>query len=322
VIATTVSGRDISCLTDEQLFQIYSERGDSAVRAELVRRFLPFARKLALRYLHSREPLEDLVQVASLGLLNAVDRFDPGRGRSFTAYAAPTILGELKRHFRDKGWSLHVPRDLKERALAASQRTERLSIELGRSPTVDELAAALDCTIEETTEALDAGDNYHPQSLDAVVGEDDDDRCPLLEMLGDKDDGYELAEDRQALAAGWIRLSDTEREVLGLRLLRDLTQREISQRIGCSQMHVSRLLRKTMLHLDATTHDAGVSAVDQIGNPDAAMSPSACPKRPRPGGEVRASPRRAPAPRGSVTLHHSQPADTAAQKRVSHRTAS
>jgi RNA polymerase sigma-B factor len=119
------------------------------VRDELVRRFMPFARKLALRYLHSREPLDDLVWVASLGLLNAVERFEPGRGGSFTAYAAPTILRELTRHFRDKGWSLHVPRDLKERALAATRHTERLCAELGRSPTVAELADALRCTIEQ-----------------------------------------------------------------------------------------------------------------------------------------------------------------------------
>jgi RNA polymerase sigma-B factor len=273
VIATTVSGRDISCLTDEQLFQIYSERGDSAVRAELVRRFLPFARKLALRYLHSREPLEDLVQVASLGLLNAVDRFDPGRGRSFTAYAAPTILGELKRHFRDKGWSVHVPRELKERALASSRHRERLSIELGRCPTVDELADALRCTIVQTIEALDAADNYHVQSLDAPSGDDDEDRMPLLELLGDADDGFGLAEDRQSLAAGWRTLSDTERQIVGLRLLHGLTQREISQRVGCSQMHVSRLLNRSIVRLNAP--DGSAPPASAISLRSARQAPSA-----------------------------------------------
>src|ERR1700750_2636621 len=123
--------RDLARLTDAQLLQSHSKDHDLAVRDELVRRFMPFARKLAVRYLHSREPLDDLVQVANLGLLNAIQRFDPGQNRSFTAFAAPTILGELKRHFRDKGWSLHVPRDLKERALAASRHRERLSVEFG-----------------------------------------------------------------------------------------------------------------------------------------------------------------------------------------------
>ncbi|MBV8953371.1 MAG: SigB/SigF/SigG family RNA polymerase sigma factor, partial [Solirubrobacterales bacterium] len=224
---------------------------DPRAREELVRRFLPFARKLALRYVHSREPLDDLVQVASVGLLNAIERFEPGRGKKFTSFAAPTIVGELKRHFRDKGWTVHVPRDLQERALAVSRHTERLSARLGRSPTLDELAGALDCTIEQVMEAIDAAHNYHPASLDAPVANDGEDRCALAETLGNEDDGFELAEHRQALAASWLTLSDVEREVLSLRLVHELTQREISQRIGCSQMHVSRLLRRSMIRLDA-----------------------------------------------------------------------
>jgi RNA polymerase sigma-B factor len=242
--------RDLARLTDVQLLQSHYQDHDVATRDELVRRFMPFARKLAVRYLHSREPLDDLVQVANLGLLNAIQRFDPGQERSFTAYAAPTILGELKRHFRDKGWSVHVPRDLKERAVASSRHRERLSVEFGRSPTVDELADALRCTIEQTIEALDAADNYHLQSLDAPSGDDEEDRTPLLELLGDADNGFELAEHRQCLAANWKTLSDTERRILGLRLLHGLTQREISQRVGCSQMHVSRLLNKSIVRLD------------------------------------------------------------------------
>lgn len=249
MIAAIAPARDRARLTDAELLHRYCQDHDVAVRDELVRRFMPFARKLALRYLHSREPLDDLVQVANLGLLNAIERFEPGPGRSFKAYAAPTILGELKRHFRDKGWSLHVPRDLKERALASSRHRERLSVELGRSPTVDELAHALGCTTEQTIEALDAADNYQPQSLDAP-GDDDEDRMPLLELLGDADDGFELAEDRQSIAARWRTLSDTERRILGLRLLHGLTQREISQRVGCSQMHVSRLLNRSILRLN------------------------------------------------------------------------
>jgi RNA polymerase sigma-B factor len=250
-MSVTVQTRDFARLPDDDLLVCYHQDRDPDALDELARRFIPFARKLALRYVHSREPLDDLVQVASVGLLNALNRYEPGLGKKFTSYAAPTIVGELKRHFRDKGWSVHVPRDLQERALAVSRQTERLSVRLGRSPTVDELAHALACPAEQVIEALDAAHNYHPASLDAPVAHEADDRCALGDTLGGEDDGFELAEDRQLLAAGWASLSDVERQVLGLRLLCDLTQREISQRIGCSQMHVSRLLRRSMIRLEA-----------------------------------------------------------------------
>ncbi|HTT28287.1 MAG TPA: SigB/SigF/SigG family RNA polymerase sigma factor [Solirubrobacteraceae bacterium] len=249
--ATLAARADYARVPDEDLLLIYHQERDPAARDELVRRFIPFARKLALRYVHSREPLDDLVQVACLGLLNALTRFEPGMGKKFTSYAAPTIMGELKRHFRDKGWSMHVPRDLQERALAVSRQMERLSAQLGRSPTVDELAGVLECTVEQVIEALDAAHNYLPASLDAPIAHEEEDRCALGETLGTDDNGFELAEDRQALVAGWASLTDIERQVLGLRLVHELTQREISQKIGCSQMHVSRLLRRSMMRLDA-----------------------------------------------------------------------
>jgi len=248
---TEITPRDLARMADDELLDAYHFDRDPSAREELVRRFLPFARKLALRYIHSREPLDDLVQVASVGLLNAIERFEPGRGKKFTSFAAPTIMGELKRHFRDKGWTVHVPRDLQERALAVTRHTERLSALLGRSPTLEELGTAIDCTIEQVMEAIDAAHNYHPASLDAPVMHDGEDHCALSETLGDDDEGFELAEHRQALAASWSTLSDVEREVLSLRLVHELTQREISQRIGCSQMHVSRLLRRSMTRLDA-----------------------------------------------------------------------
>jgi len=248
---STIAPRGLDRLSDEELLEIYHVERDPFVREELVKRFLPFARKLALRYVHSREPLDDLVQVASVGLLNAIERFEPGLGKKFTSFAAPTIMGELKRHFRDKGWTVHVPRDLQERALAVSRHTERLSALHGRSPRLDELAEALNCTAEQAMETIDAAHNYHPASLDAPVTRDGEDRCALAETLGDEDSGFELAEHRQALAARWSTLSEVEREVLSLRLVYELTQREISQRIGCSQMHVSRLLRRSMSRLEA-----------------------------------------------------------------------
>jgi RNA polymerase sigma-B factor len=271
--AAIVPARDLARHTDVQLLESYCQDHEVAVRDELVRRFMPFARTLAIRYLHSREPLDDLIQVAYLGLLNAIERFEPGRGKSFTAYAAPTILGELKRHFRDKSWSLHVPRELKDRALASSRHRERLYVQLGRCPTVDELANALRCTIPETIEALGAADNYHPQSLDAAGGDDDEERMPLLELLGGFDDGFGLAEDRQSLAARWRTLSEAERQIVGLRLLHGLTQREISQHVGCSQMHVSRLLSRSILRL--STPDGSAPPALAFSSPSARQVPSA-----------------------------------------------
>jgi RNA polymerase sigma-B factor len=248
---TSIAAREYARLPDEEVLIAYHDERDLGAREELVNRFLPFARKLALRYVHSREPLDDLVQVACVGLLNAIERFEPGLGKKFTSFAAPTIVGELKRHFRDKGWTVHVPRDLQERSLAVSRQSERLSSLLGRSPTLDELAEALECSLEQVMEAIDAAHNYHPASLDAPISSDGEDRSPLAETLGDDDIGFELAEHRDELAASWASLSDVEREVLGLRLVGELTQREISQRIGCSQMHVSRLLRRSMVRLGA-----------------------------------------------------------------------
>src|ERR671925_1869307 len=152
---------------ERRLLIRYHADGDLRARDELVERLMPLARDLALRYAYTREPLDDLVQVASLGLIKAIDRFEPGRGTRFTTYAVPTILGELKRHFRDKGWSVHVPRDLQERALAVSRHTERLSARMGRSPTLDELADAVGCSVEQVLEAQEASASYEAASLDA-----------------------------------------------------------------------------------------------------------------------------------------------------------
>ena len=171
-------------------------------------------------------------------------------GQDVTGFAAPTILGELKRHFRDKGWGIHVSRNIQERAVAVSRHTERLTAEYGRSPTVDELADALQCTVEQAIEAIDVAHNYHLASLDAPAAQDDDDRCALGDTIGRTDAGFDLAEDRVTMAEQWGTLDEVEQRVLGLRLVHQLTQREISQRIGCSQMHVSRLLRRSIARLN------------------------------------------------------------------------
>ena len=236
--------------TERELLVRYHREGDLAAREELVERFLPLARDLALRYTYTDELFDDLLQVASLGLIKAIDRFEPGRGTKFTSYAAPTILGELKRHFRDKGWALHVPRDLQERTLAVTRETEALSKSLGRSPKVREVANSLGCSVEAVLEAQEASASYEAASLDAPTSREDDEAAALIDMLGDDDSAYELVESRDAIASTWKALPDVERKVLELRFMHDLTQREIGDQIGYSQMHVSRLLRRALNRLE------------------------------------------------------------------------
>jgi RNA polymerase sigma-B factor len=228
----------------------YHRDGDVAAREELVERLMPLARDLALRYSYTDEPLDDLLQVACMGLIKAIDRFEPDRGTRFTSYAAPTILGELKRHFRDKGWALHVPRDLQERSLAVSRETEDLSKRLGRSPTMKEVAGALGCSVEEALEASEAAASYEAASLDAPVSRQDDEGGALIDQLGEEDSSYDLVESRDAIAGTWQALPEIERRVVELRFMYDLTQREIGERIGFSQMHVSRLLRRALSRLE------------------------------------------------------------------------
>jgi RNA polymerase sigma-B factor len=218
----------LSKVPEEELAERYHATGDLTARRELVERFMPLARDLAYRYSYAREPVEDLVQVACLGLLKAIDRYDPGRSTRFASYAAPTILGELKRHFRDKGWAVHVPRRLQERVLRVNREVEVLSRELGRSPTVAELADALDCRREEVLEALEAAGSYDAASLDAQSTTSDGEGASLLETLGSEDGGYEAAEDRTLIAAGWKELSETESRALELRLSR-LLRRALAQ---------------------------------------------------------------------------------------------
>ena len=235
--------------SDERLFVRYQQEGDAEARGELVRRYLPFARKLALRYSYTDEPIDDLTQVASVGLLAAIERFDCTHGAQFTSFATPTILGELKRHFRDKGWTVHVPRDLQERALALSRASERLANSIGRSPSLVELAAAVGCTIEQALEATEAAHSYAPSSLDAPVAHEEEDSATLVDMLGGEDDGFALAESRDVTGRVWRSLTEVERQVVALRFGEGLTQREIGLRIGYSQMHVSRLLRRALKQL-------------------------------------------------------------------------
>jgi RNA polymerase sigma-B factor len=246
--ASDAQARVRSKVTDDQLFRA-NQRGDRRARDELVQRFLPLARKMALRYNYTNEPLEDLVQVAAVGLLKAIERFDPDRGHRFISFAAPTILGELKRHFRDRGWGVHVPRDLQERALTMARVKERLCQRLGHSPTVQELGDALGWPLERVLEASDVIRTYETTSLDAPFRVEDDEGPALVESLGCEEQGFDLAERREVIAQTWNELSELERRVVALRCMLDLTQREIGEDVGYSQMHVSRVLRRSVKRL-------------------------------------------------------------------------
>jgi len=236
---------------DRRLLERYRDTGDQAAREALVERFLPLARQLARRYRRGGEPLDDLIQVASLGLLKAIDRFDPARQTAFSSFAVPTILGELKRHFRDKGWSVRVPRDLQEMTMKVDKAAEEMSRTLGRAPTVDELAERLDLQPEQVLEAREASAAYRAVSLDRPRGDDDEDAEGFAAVFGHEDPGFNAAEDSATVSRLMRVLTDREREVLRLRFEEDLTQSEIGARVGVSQMHVSRLIRQAVGKLRA-----------------------------------------------------------------------
>ena len=234
---------------ERELWKRLNRHRDQAAREELVKIYLPVARRMAGRYAGVVEPYDDLVQVASLGLLNAIDRYDLDRGTPFIGFAKPTIMGELKRYFRDKVWTIRVPRVLHDRMAAIETVTEELTEELSRPPTPAEIAARADLEVDQVLETLVAQENRRPLGIDAPVHGDDDEGPSTAEWLGDTDDRYELIEDRLALEAALPELDEREREVLHLRFVEDLPQSQIAERIGCSQMHVSRLLRATLERL-------------------------------------------------------------------------
>jgi RNA polymerase sigma-B factor len=246
---------------DRALFARYLASGrdgapDPAARDELIERFLPLARQLARRYQRAEEPLDDLIQVASLGLVKAIDRFDLSRDVAFSSFAVPTILGEIKRHFRDRTWSVRVPRDLQEMTLKVDRIVTTLAHDLHRSPSVGEIAEAAGATEEQVLEALEASGAYRATSLSAPRGSEDDTSVTLGDTLGTDDDGFDLAEHRATLHRLLKTISPREREVLRLRFETDLTQAEIGERIGVSQMQVSRLIRQAVSRLRAAAQVA------------------------------------------------------------------
>ncbi len=241
---------------DAELFIRWQQRGDEAAREALVRRYLPLAHRLARRYRHSSEPSEDLQQVASLGLLKAIERFDPSRGRPFQSFAVPTMLGEMRRYFRDSGWSVHVPRGPQERALKVRDAQEAFANEHGCAPTVNQLAVYLEMSAEEVIDALVAIQGYKTLSLDAPRPGDEDDAMSYGDSLGDDDERYELVELDATVTAVLDHIPPRERRILHMRFVEDLTQTEIASRIGISQMQVSRMLRRSLEELRALTDES------------------------------------------------------------------
>ena len=241
---------------DRRLLVRYHRYGDQAAREALVQRLLPLARRMARRYRRSDEPLDDLVQVAALGLIKAIDRFDPARETAFSSYAVPTMLGELKRYFRDNGWAVHVPRGMQERVMRVDSAVKDLSRRKGRSPSVDEVAEVLSLSPEQVLEAMEAAGAYDAISLEAHRFGDDGDGETYAESIGVEDGRFELVEYGATIASTLAALPARDRVVLHLRFVEDLTQAEIADRVGLSQMHVSRLIRRALERLRTVAEHA------------------------------------------------------------------
>jgi RNA polymerase sigma-B factor len=233
-------------IDDKILLRRYHEQGDLQAREQLIEQYMSLVRSLARRYSYRGEQLEDLVQIGAIGLIKAIDRFDLERGVELTTYATPNIIGEIKRHFRDKGWSVRVPRGLQELNVQLSRLMEQLTVQLGRSPTIPELAKAAGSEEEEVLEALESGRAYSSLSLSTGSGGDGDEDLDPLESIGTEEHQYEVSEDRAVLAPGFRVLDERERKILQLRFFDGLTQSQIAQQVGISQMHVSRLIRRSL----------------------------------------------------------------------------
>jgi RNA polymerase sigma-B factor len=243
--------------TDAQQLASNAETRDPQLREALVERFLPLARAIAKRYRKAEEPFDDLLQVASLGLLKAIDRFDPARGIAFSSFAVPTIVGELRRHFRDRCWSVRPPRELQERALEVDKYRSELTTRLGRSPSVRELGRALELSDEQVLEALQAQQGMRATSLDAPRGNGEDTDATLADAHGVNDPELIRAEHRATLARLFERLDERERRVLRLRFEQDMTQEQIGRIVGVSQMQVSRIIRGAVAKLAAARGETG-----------------------------------------------------------------
>ena len=238
--------------TVEELLLAYHRDGNRAAREQLLVELMPLVRSLAGRYAGRGEPLEDLVQVGALGLIKAVDRFDVARGVEFTSYGVPTIVGEIRRHFRDRAWAMHVPRRVKELSVRLSRVLDELTTSLGRSPTIAELAEFTAVEEEDVIDALDAAHAFSTRSLDVPLSGGDQ----LMERLAGADPGYDGVEDRWLLAAGLDALDSRARKIVELRFFEEKTQSQIAAELGISQMHVSRLLRSALVAMRGSIDEA------------------------------------------------------------------
>jgi RNA polymerase sigma-B factor len=242
------------------LLRRYHEDGDLEARRQLIEQAMPLVRALAARYSYRGEQFEDLVQIGAIGLIKAIDRFDVDRGVELTAYAAPNIVGEIKRHFRDVAWAVHVPRGLRELNVRLSRIVEQLTAELGRSPTNPELAKAANVDEERVVEALESGRAYAPLSLSVPTDDTEVDRDRLGWLATDETE-YDVAEDRALLATGFNALGERERQILRLSFFEGMTQAQIAQVVGLSQMHISRLIRSALAEIGEAIAVDGESLV-------------------------------------------------------------
>jgi RNA polymerase sigma-B factor len=245
---TMVFGSGPKTMSERDLLVLVRDQKDPAAREELITRYLPLVRSLARRFASRGQPVEDLIQVGCIGLIKAVDRFDLDRGVELSTYATPTILGEIKRYFRDKGWAVKVPRSLQDLNVRLNRVMEALTVELHRSPTIGELATATGASEEEVVEALESGMAYSSVSIFSG-GPDDEESSTLLDSLGGDEEAYEVFEQRRVLAPAMEHLDPRERLILHLRFFEGMTQTQVAARIGISQMHVSRLIRKSIENL-------------------------------------------------------------------------
>ncbi len=243
-----------------ELFRRYKEDGDMEAREQLVMSYLNLVRFLANKFKNRGEPLDDLVQVGYLGLLKAIDRFDPDRGLEFTTYATPTILGEIKRHFRDKGWSVRVPRRLQELSAKVNQATDTLTTQFQRSPTIQEIADYLDASVDEVLEAMESSSAYSSVPLEGTGSSENDDAPSVIDRYGSEDNELAFTDDRLVIEEALKGFSPREREVIELRFLKGMTQIEIAEQLGISQVQVSRLLRRTLKKIQDKIDPDGVMA--------------------------------------------------------------
>lgn len=229
-----------------ELFRQYKATGDPEVRDQLIVSHLNLVRFLASKFKNRGEPLDDLIQVGTIGLIKAIDRFDPSRGLEFTTYATPTILGEIKRHFRDKGWSVRVPRRLQELSAKVNQANDELTNELSRSPSVEEIAKRVGASVDDVLEAMESSSAYSSVPLEGGGSSDDDDAPSVIDHYATEDENLAASDDRIVLEDAIRDFSPREKDVIRMRFFEGMTQVEIAERLGISQVQVSRLLRRTL----------------------------------------------------------------------------